>query len=172
LETLIKWCLEEAEEEFNPNVHTDAKMEEEAEHLHAMGEGRLGTNERGLFKVICTASPKYLQGLNSKYEAKYGHDLAKAVQREMGGVVEKATLYLLGMKLNTYEQVAKLIHDATKGIGTNELLLTTYLIRYQKIMDQVDEAHNRLYRKSVKNLIKFETSGQFERLLVEIAHAD
>jgi Annexin len=171
LDTLAKWVLKGAEEEFDPRIHTDAKMEQDAEKLRSMGEGRIGTNESGIFKLLCTSPPKYLQGVNSKYEQKYGHDLVKTIQREFSGQLETATLFLLRMKLDPYEQVARMIHDACKGIGTNELLLTSYLIRYQKLMKEANAAHNRMYKKSVQNLVKFETSGDFEKLLVEVVDA-
>jgi annexin A7/11 len=168
----MKWCLEEGEEEYDHDKHNDSKAEEDAERLHEMGEGRLGTNERGLFRLLCTAPPKHLQAVNEKYKQKYGHDLIEAIKNETSGVIEKATVFFIGMKIDPYKQIATMIHDAVKGIGTNELLLTTYIIRYQKIMDQVDEAYQALYKSNIKRVIKFETTGQFERLLCEIAGAD
>lgn len=172
VELLMKWCLEEGEEEYDQDKHNDAKAEEDAERLHEMGEGRWGTNERGLFRLLCTAPPKHLQAVNETYKQKYGHDLIQAVQKETSGFIEKATVFFIGMKIDPYKQIATMIHDAVKGFGTNELLLTTYIIRYQKIMDQVDAAYQTLYKKSIKRVIQSETTGQFERLLVEIAGAD
>lgn len=171
MDTLAKWVLKGAEVEYNPQIHSNAKMEQDAEKLHSMGEGRFGTNENGIIQYLCTSPPKYVQGLNSKYEEKYGKSLVKALEREMSGLFEKGIMILLKMKLNPHEQIAKMIHDACAGIGTNELLLTCYLIRYQSVMKDVDQAHQRLYKKSIANLVKFETSGDYEKLLLEIVNA-
>lgn len=171
VENLIKWCLEEAEEAYDSDVHTDEKVEEDADRLRSMGEGKWGTNERGLFKLLCTSPPQHMQAVNSKYEEKYGHDLPKALGKELNGVVERATMFLLGMKLNPYEQVAKMIRDACKSIGTNELLLTSYLVRYQKIMNEVNDAHVNLFQKSVKTRVKFETTGDYQDFLVAIVES-
>lgn len=168
MDFLAKWVLEGKEEEYDANTDTTSKAEQDAEKMRSMGEGRWGSNENGIVKLICKSSPKYLQLLNSKYEEKYGHDLVKAMEKELNGKLEKGILTVLQMKLNPYEQVARMIHNAYKGIGTRELLLTTYMIRYQFIMKEVDSAHQSLYKKSIKNLVKFETSGDYERLLVEI----
>lgn len=169
-ERLVKAVLAESEEEYNRSVHTEEKMEEDADRLRAMGEGRWGTNEDGIFQLLAQSPPKYVQGLNSKYEEKYGNDLATAIKNEMGGELEKGALTLLELKLNTAEGAAKMIQQAVRGLGTNELMLTTLLIRYQGIMGDVAEAYERIANKSLKSVIERETSGQFENLLVELGN--
>jgi Annexin len=170
MDFLAKWALDGKEDEYDSQIHTASKAEQDAEKIRSMGEGKWGTNENGIIKLVCKSPPKYLQLVNSKYEEKYGNDLVKAIERELNGKLEKATLIILRMKLNPFEQVAQMIHDACKGIGTNEHMLTTYLIRYQVIMKEVDAAHQRLFKKSVTNLVKCETSGDYEKLLVEIVN--
>ena len=171
LYTLAKAVLKGTEEEFNPIIHTPERMAQDAEKVRSMGEGSTGTDESGIIKLLCSSPPRYLQGVNAKYEEKYGHTLVKAIQREMSGHLETATLFILRMKLDPYEAVARMLHDACKGIGANELLLTSYLIRYQKIMYEVNVAHNRLYKKSIQSLVEFETIGDYENVLLEIVEA-
>ena len=86
----------------------------------------------------------------------------------MAGVSERAMMSLLGMKLNQYEQVAKMIRDACALFGTNELLLTSYLVRYQGILDKVNDAHVEMYKKSLKDRVKGEAGGDYEEFLVAI----
>ena len=76
-----------------------------------------------------------------------------------------------GMKLKPYETVAKLIKDACAGFGTNELLLTCCIIRYQPIMKAVMVAHIELFGKTVEDRIKDETKGDYEKLLLEVCAA-
>ena len=52
----------------------------------------------------------------------------------LGGDVENAVLFSVGMKLNPYATVAALIDEACKGFGTDEKLLMVTLIRYQSIL--------------------------------------
>ena len=92
----------------------------------------------------------------------------KALAKEMTGITERATMFLLGMKLNPYEQVATMIRDACALFGTNELLLTSYLVRYQSIMEKVNDAHVEMYKKSVKDRVKAETRGDYEEFLVAV----
>lgn len=112
--------------------------------------------------------------------------LFKTLEKELSGHVEKAALFLLGMKLKPCKEVAKLIKAACRGqvrklnctrgncasssislthiiviaalyrIGINELLLTSALIRYQEIMRDVMTAHIELFGKTVRDRINSE----------------
>lgn len=167
-ETLIFNALQAAEEEYDPDFHTEDKMKEDAEMIYKLGEGKWGTDEKGLFKVLCARPPEYLKKLNLLYADKYGYTLMKSLEREVGGDAGRAGLFMLGMKLKPYETIAKLIEKACKGFGTNELLLTMTLIRYQKVMGEVKTAFQELTGKSLEDVIRSETRGDYERILLEI----
>jgi Annexin len=170
-EALVFNCLQAADEKFDPKYHTDDKMKEDAAALYKMGQGSFGTNEKGLFKILVSAPVKYLQKLNLFYAEKHGLTLLKALETEMGGATKDSALFMLKMKLKPYEAVAGLINDACKGLGTNELLLTCTLIRYQNIMKQVALAHIELYGSTIEDRIKSETKRDYEKILLEIVAA-
>jgi len=50
-------------------------------------------------------------------------------------------------------------------------LLTTTLIRYQKILGEVKVAYEELKGKTLEEEIKSETRGDYERVLLEIVAA-
>jgi hypothetical protein len=145
--------LQGAQEEYDPQFHTADKAVEDAEAIHGMGQGRWGTDEKGIFRVICAAPKEHLEHVNKAYADKFGYTIEKALEKELGGLMEsgtkKATLHMVGMKLKPYETIAVLIRDACAGIGTDELLLTCCLIRYQGVMQEVMSAHIELYGKTV-----------------------
>jgi hypothetical protein len=171
LEQLVFNALQADEKKFDPDYHTKDRAKEDAKKLHDMGQGRWGTNEAGLFKLIIASPPKYVTMVNSEYADKYGYTLPKALEKELGGQVEDAALFLIGMKLKPIETIAGLIDKACKGIGTNELLLTTVLIRYQSVLPQVKIAHQELYGQSIEDRVKKEVRGDYESLLVRILEA-
>ena len=146
-EKILFNCLQGSQETYDPKYHTEAKAKEDAETIYKAGQGRTGTKENEIFKILCASPPEHLKVINLDYAEKYGYTLFKALEKELRGDSEEASLFLLGMKLKPYETVATLIKDACAGVGTNELLLTTTLIRYQGIMDKVNEAHLELYSK-------------------------
>lgn len=168
LVALVFNVLQAAEEEYDPDFHTDEKMAEDVEQLYKMGQGRFGTNEKGLFKLLCAAPPEYLKKVNLMYADKYGYTLEKALEKELGGDVEKGAMLMIGMKLKPYEQVAKLIEKACAGFGTNELLLSSTLTRYQAIMKQVMIAFVELYGKTIQDRVSGEVGGDYKKVLMEI----
>jgi annexin A7/11 len=171
-EALVFNCLQAADEEYDPKgEHSEDKMKEEAKALYEMGQGKFGTNEKGLFKILVCAPSEYLKLLNLHYADKYGLTLLKALETEMPGDTGEAALFMLKMKIKPYEAVAELIDDALRGVGTKELLLTCTLIRYQCIMKQVAAAHLELYGSSIEDRIKSETKRDFEKILLEIVAA-
>lgn len=65
----------------------------------------------------------------------------KAMELELGGEVRDAVLHMIGMKLEPYDALAKLIKDACAGFGTDRQLLTCMIIRTQYVLCYVQEAH-------------------------------
>jgi annexin A13 len=102
------------------------------------------------------------------YADKYGYTLPKAMEKELSGGVKDATLHLIGMKLKPYPTMAALIKSACAGIGTNELLLTCSIIRYQGVMHEVMSAHIEQYGKTIHDRVRSEASGQYKALLLQV----
>ena len=117
MERLVFNCLQAAEQEYDPQFHTADLAMEEAEAIHKMGQGKtFGTDEKGIFKILCKAPPAHLANINQVYADKYGYTLIKAMEKELGGWMEKqlrkATLHMIGMKLKPWETMAALVKDA------------------------------------------------------------
>jgi hypothetical protein len=168
LKKILTSAQQAAEEEFDPDYHTVDKAVEDAKHIYKAGQGRWGTDESQMAKVIVLSPPKYLKILNEVYADKYGYTLFKAFEKEMNKLGGDAALFTLGMKLKPYETIAKLIKTATKGMGTNEILLTSIMIRYQDLMAQVYIAHENLFEKSIHKRIKDEASGEYKKILLAL----
>ena len=161
-------CFQAAEEEFDPDFHTLDKAKDDAQELYDAGQGMWGTNEKALFKVIVLAPPKYLRMVNDAYANKFGYTLAKAMEKELSGYAQEASSFVVNMRLKPYEAIAKVIKLACAGIGTDELLLTTCVIRYQDIMGQVNFAHEEMYGKSVHDRVRSECSGYYKDVLLAL----
>lgn len=161
-------CLQACEEEFDPDYHTEEKMAEDVDKLYEMGQGKWGTDEKGFFKLLCASPPEYLQKLNLLYADKYGYTLMMAMEKELGGDAGNAGLFMLGMKLKPYKTIAKTIKLACKGFGTDETLLTACLVRYQPVMKAVMETFIEEYGETIQDVIKSETGGDYEKLLLKV----
>ena len=170
MERLIFNCLQADEQVFDPQFHTKEKAMEDAETIYKKGQGRMGTEERGIFKVICAAPPQFLAMISQAYADKYGYTLPKAMEKELGSVTEKhireATLYCIGMKLKPFETAAETIKLACAGIGTDELLLTCCILRYEQVLQQVMTAHIELYGKTIQDRVRSECGGMYKTVLL------
>merc|ERR1739844_680320 len=168
LKKILISAVQAAEEDFDPDYHTEDKAVEDAEILYEAGQGRWGTHESKMAKIVVLSPPKYLKIVNSVYADKYGYTLFKAFEKELGRLGGEAALFTLGMKLKPYETIAHLIKKATKGLGTNEILLTSCIIRYQDLMGQVYLAHENLFEKSIHKRVRSEVSGDYKKVLLAL----
>merc|ERR1712165_35624 len=168
MKKILMGAVQAAEEEYDPDFHNEDKAKEDAEEIYNAGQGRWGTNEAKMAKIVVLSPPKYLKLVNEVYADMYGYTLFKAFEKELGRLGGEAALFTLGMKLKPYETVAGLIKKATKGLGTNEILLTCNIIRYQDIMGHVYIAHEQLFEKSVHKRVKDECSGNYKEILLAV----
>lgn len=172
LAELLSSCMQAAAEEFDPDFHTLEKALEDAQDIYKAGQGKwFGTNEKKLFKVIALAPRKHLYAVNEQYADQYGYTLVKAMEKELSGKAEEAAIFTCNMRLKPYIAIAKLIKSACAGIGTDELLLSTCVIRYQDIMGHVNMAHEELFGKSVQDRVKSECDGDYKKLLLALLNA-
>jgi hypothetical protein len=172
MEVLVFSAIQGGEEPYDPQHHTKEKAVEDAETIYAKGQGKWGTEERGIFKILTKSPKEHLQAIDRAYSEKYGYTLAKAMAKELSGNLADATVHLIEMKLKPFEAMANLIRTACKGLGTDELLLTCSLIRLQEVMGDVMSAHIELYGKTVHDRVRSEVGkGNFRDLLLHILDA-
>ena len=71
----------------------------------------------------------------------------KAFEKELNQKDGDAAKFAVGMKPKPFEIIAALIEKATKGLGTNQLLLTSCIVRYQDLMRNIYIAREALFEK-------------------------
>jgi Annexin len=64
MERLVFTCMQGAEEVYDPQFHTMDKAIEDAEIIHKKGQGRWGTEERGIFKIIAASPKEHLENVS------------------------------------------------------------------------------------------------------------
>mmetsp|Transcript_23827 Transcript_23827/g.33311 ORF Transcript_23827/g.33311 Transcript_23827/m.33311 type:complete len:333 (+) Transcript_23827:125-1123(+) len=170
MERIVFNCLQGGEDPFDPQYHTKELAEEDAEEIYSNGQGRWFTKEKNIFKVLCRSPPEHIQAVSDAYAEKYGYTLMKAFEKELGGNDRNAAMFVLGMKLKPYEAIASVIKEACAGLGTDEMLLTCCLIRYQPVMREVYAAHIEMYGKTIHDRIRHETRGKYKDALLAIVN--
>ncbi|KAL7547117.1 hypothetical protein ACHAWF_010432 [Thalassiosira exigua] len=168
LKLLLEIVLEAQEEEYDPDLHTEDKAEEDAAVFDKAGLSRLGTDEDTLFKVILRSPPEHLKQVNMAFVDRTGYSLAKALEKELGGDAKQAALHTVNMKLKPSETAARVIEKSMKGMGTDEYGLTASILRYQALLDSIRPAYEKEFGKSLEERVRGELSGDFKKLILEL----
>ena len=151
----------------NPDIN---ECTTKAESLYKAGEKRLGTDEKVFYDILTKSSAEEIKQINTIYKQKYNHDLIKAIDSEFSGDLKKLLQTIVYVSLDPPEYFATRINKALKGIGTKDTLLIRILVTRDELdMPQIKEAYKRLYKKDMIKDIESDTSGDYKRLLVELA---
>lgn len=136
---------------------------QDAEALRKAMKG-FGTDEKAIINILAKRSNEQRVYIGVAFKQLYGKDLIDDLKSELSGNFEDAIIALM---TPTNEYLAKEVHKAISGIGTDEDVLVEVLCtRTNQEIWGINEAYRRLYGKSMEDDIKSDTSGHFERLLV------
>lgn len=101
---------------FDPRADADA--------LHKAMKG-LGTNEAALINVLCRRTAAQRAQIATAYKSGYGKDPESKLKSELSGNLENV---LVALSLPIADYLAREMHDAVCGIGTNEGTLVEILV--------------------------------------------
>lgn len=123
----------------------------------------LGTDEATLIKILCNRNYPELDAIKAAYLQKYGKDLAHAVRSETSGDFGRAIVSILKPPRQYDSDV---LHDAMKGLGTDEFTMFAVLIgRDTEQKEQIKAIFSRDHSKTLEAAIKSETHGDLRKLL-------
>jgi len=182
-ESLEKWLREETSGDYEKYLLALASGErvpavkpvnkeqvtEDIQKLYKAGEGRLGTNESVFIEIFAERSWKHLRLVAEGYGKSHKHSLETAIKNEFSGDLEKALLWTLESIENRHAFFARRLNKAIVGLGTNDKDLVRIMVsRRHNDLWEISEEYNTLFRRSLKEDIAGDTSGDYKRLLVEM----
>ena len=154
-------------ENTNPDI-TDCTNK--ADQLYKAGEKRWGTDEKVFYDILTKASPEEIKMINKIYYQKYNHGLLKAIDNEFSGDMKKLLKTVVNVCLDPAVYYATRVNYAIKGLGTKDTLLIRILVTRDEIdMPRIREAYKELYKKDMVKDIEDDTSGDYKRLMVQLA---
>ncbi|XP_022236276.1 annexin B9-like isoform X2 [Limulus polyphemus] len=125
-----------------------------------------GTDEKSIINVLTRCVNSQRQQIAVSYKTQFGKDLIKDLKNELSGRFEDV---ILAMMTPMVEFLASEIHHAISGVGTDEdSLIEILCTRNNHDIREIKESYKKLYRQSLENDIKGDTSGDFKRLLVSM----
>jgi len=153
----------------NSAAVTEEKVKEDAAKLFRAGEGTLGTDEKVFINIFATRSWKHLRQVAEQYAKQYSHSLHTALVKEFNGDLFKALKWTLEFVENRQGFYAQRIHDSFSGLGTEDKHLIRIIISRRHIdLYEIAEEYNKIYKKSLKEALHSELSGDYRTLMEKI----
>ena len=152
----------------NPN---NEKCEKLANLLIDVGEPNWAGDENIFKEVFIQSSPEELVLIGRYYLKKTGVNMLDAIDQKVSGKNRTLLREVLFNNIVPEELYAEKIYYAIKGLGTNNTVLNRVLILRNEIdMDDIKEFYNQKYKVTLKDDIKGDTSGIYEKLCLYLAH--
>jgi hypothetical protein len=129
-----------------------------------------GTNDDVLISVLGTNSYYNLQAARAAYEREHKRDLCKEIASETSFNYSKVASSLVKER-SLYD--AELLHDAVKGIGTDDgQLIEVVCTRTPGEIKQMLKTFNVVYKKDALKEVKEDVSGDYGKLLLTVLQSD
>ncbi|KAJ8683343.1 hypothetical protein QAD02_019135 [Eretmocerus hayati] len=149
-------------------LHQNFNPVSDAEILRKAMKG-FGTDEKAIIQVLAHRSNEQRQEIAKAFKTSYGKDLIKDLKSETSGNFEKL---LVAMMTPLPQYIAKELHDAISGIGTDETVLIEVMCTMSNHeINVIKQAYEAMYGKSLEDELMSDTSGNFKRLMVSLCQA-
>lgn len=160
---------------LNTNRSTQEKpnksqCEKDADTLINKKEDDWFNDEKIFENIFCKKSPEELVMIARYYYKKKGISLLDAIEKNATGKNKEILKEVFINTINPCELYAEKIHNAIKGIGTNDKVLIRVLSSRGDIdMDDIREMYNWKYKQNMIDDIAGDSSGPYKDLLIKIA---
>lgn len=144
----------------------ESDMQADLETFFKATEGKLGTDESSLAKLIATRSKEHLVAMNARYSKRSpkGRNCIEVIQSETSG---PHMLALMASFMSAAEWYAYRIHESLKGVGTKEEpLLRAIFVAPQHELRLAQAVLQEKYKEDLVSRISLEVSGILDDLLV------
>eukprot|EP00026_Physarum_polycephalum_P010976 Phypoly_transcript_11165.p1 GENE.Phypoly_transcript_11165~~Phypoly_transcript_11165.p1 ORF type:complete len:330 (+),score=68.81 Phypoly_transcript_11165:180-1169(+) len=129
----------------------------------------LGTDDAKLVGIITKRSNAHLQAVSAEYIASFGKSIIEDIKGDTSGNYRELLVSLVEPR-PTF--IARTVHNAVKGLGTDEHALIDALIHTPNAeLKAATEAYQKLYNKSIIEDVAGDLSGDFKHLMVGILAA-
>lgn len=129
----------------------------------------LGTDDAKLVSIITKRSNAHLQAVAAEYISSFGKSVIDDIKGDTSGDYRELLVSLVEARPNF---IARTVHNAIKGLGTDESALIDALVHTSNAeLKAATEAYQKLFNKSIIEDVAGDTSGDFKHLLVGILTA-
>ncbi|XP_074058227.1 annexin A13-like [Macrotis lagotis] len=144
---------------------------QDAKDFYDAGEGRWGTDESAFNEILAKRNYKQLRATFQAYQILIGKDIEEAIEEETSGDLKKAYLTLVKCAQDCQGYFAECLYKSMKGAGTDEgTLIRIIVTRAEVDLQAIKEKFQEKYQKSLSDMVRSDTSGDFRKLLLALLH--
>ena len=166
---VLSALLESNRDDDENKIIDKERCKEDAKNLYQAGQTK--TNHVEIFTEIFTKRTKYeLIEIGRIYHQISKNSILQDIQNLFSGDTKNALEGIIYGILSPSEYFAKILYKSMKGLGTSDTTLIRVMISRNEIdMPQIKQYYRNLYNKDLINDIKGDTSGNYQKILVELA---
>ena len=147
-----------------------AQCEKLADNLISAGEKKWVDDENLFKEVFILCSPEEMVLVGRYYFQKTGNNLIDVIEKKFSGKNKTLLREVVFANIIPHELFAEKIYNAIKGLGTNTPVLNRVLASRRGVdMPQIKEIYQWKYNTTLKDDIKGDTSGMYEKLCLYVA---
>uniref|UniRef100_A0A8C0AZ95 Annexin n=1 Tax=Buteo japonicus TaxID=224669 RepID=A0A8C0AZ95_9AVES len=155
------------------DVVSEDLVEQDAKDLLEAGELKWGTDEAQFIYILGRRSKQHLRLVFDEYLKISGKPIERSIRAELSGDFEKLMLAVVKCVRSTAEYFAERLYKAMKGLGTRDNTLIRIMVSRSEIdMLDIREVFRTKYEKSLYNMIKEDTSGEYKKALLKLCGGD
>ena len=127
-------------------------------------------NEDNIFyKYIILSSPQELSFIAKEYYKLTGKTIIDEIEKKYSGDIKKLLKSIIYSQISPSEYFATRIKEAIECFGTdNKSLIRILVTRCEVYMPIIKKYYNQLYQKDMIKDIKDDTSGDYQKLMLEL----
>ena len=127
-------------------------------------------NMESLIQIVTHRSNVQRQEILQSYQDQFQVNLNYEFINNLSGNLKEAMIALFS---NPIDYDCYLINKAVEGLGTNEdILIEIIASRSNERLNEIKQRYPQLYNKDVVDVIKSETSGYLQKILITLLQAD
>ena len=141
-----------------------------AKELIEVGESNWCKENSVFEQLLLTGSKEEIMLCAKYYHKKTQKTILKAVEENFEGDVKTLFTSIIYATLNPSEFYARKVHKAIEGFGTDDNTLIRILVTRDEVdMPKIKQYYKKMFEKDMIEDIKSDCSGDYEKLLVELA---
>lgn len=145
----------------------DDKAREEAQLVYDAGEGKFGTDEAEINRIMSMRNYHQLRATFDAYAEISGGDILEAIESETSGTLQDGLLAIVKCARNVHAFFAERLYKSMKGAGTDDDTLIRIIVSRSEVdLEDVKSAFFDKYEQTLSAFVDDDCGGDYKKMLL------